>query len=77
MMFNTDFELFYDVDVDPSDGSSTCDVSAASVTCPQAATYSMASTYATDINQWNEDFSAVYTRMIENGYSDVDLSDLS
>jgi len=76
MMFNTDFEVFYDVDVD-EEGDSSCEVSAASVSCLQAATYGKASSYATNQTLWIEEFSNVFTLMIENGYEEGDLSSVS
>jgi len=76
MFFNTDFELLYELELN-SNFKTTCELDHASYDCATAATYDTAYNYATNATLWAEDFSAVFTKMIENGYSDSDLTNLS
>ena len=43
---NTDFEVFYNMDLDEDDFLSVCDVSAAAAECPKSDTYDLAVKYA-------------------------------
>ena len=45
-MLNTDFEVFYNMDLDEDDFLSQCDVSAAAAECAHSGTYDLAVQYA-------------------------------
>lgn len=74
IMLNTDFELLYNVTLN-EEGEAGCTVSHASATCSKASTYNLAQTYAQDVTTWVNDFSNVYSKMIEHG--DFTLSALT
>ena len=45
-MLNTDFEVFYNMDLDEDDFLSKCDVSAAAAECSKSGTYELGVKYA-------------------------------
>ena len=46
MMLNTDFEVFYELDLD-DDSQAQCDVQSDALTCQKSETYDIANQYAT------------------------------
>ena len=69
-MLNVDMSLYKDIEVD-SDGESSCDFD----TCAAAPTESVVEAYAASNDVWMADFTAVYTKMLAHGASN--LQDLS
>jgi len=75
MMLNTDFEVFYTLDLD-DDAMAGCDVQSDSLTCAKSETYDKAMEYAQDVDVFIEDFGEALTIMMENVADGVVLQDL-
>jgi len=76
-MFNTDFEIFYNLTLN-SNGQTTCILNhTCGVTnsctnyCPKSSTFATAYTYATDCSAFMTDFKSVITLMLANGYKNL------
>ena len=68
-MINTDMELAYDIDVDPLRGT-TCQIG---VDCAEANTKPLVELFSANSTAFNLAFKSVYEKMIEFGYSDLEV----
>jgi len=79
-MFNTDFELFYNVTLD-ADAKATCDLdhlcgltNTCTNKCPMSSTFQTAYTYSQSCPTFMTDFKSVITLMLANGYDDLETT---
>ena len=68
-MINTDMELAYDIDVGLLTGTS-CSIG---VDCTEASTKPLVELYSSNSTAFNVDFKAVYEKMIEFGYDNLEV----